>query len=80
MSAVKIQSNSHKWSTATLLEAARARTALLRMGTAMDVRKMLEELLVNAGWSEEEFINALCEDIINRANRTKSGTFAKVSR
>lgn len=33
------------------------------------IQQMLTDLLREAGWSEDEFIDALCEDVIRRGSR-----------
>jgi len=53
-----------RWSEARLLVEARKRTKELFTDNSVRVQKMLSNLLKEAGWNEEEFIDALCKDVI----------------
>lgn len=56
-----------KWSSSRVLAEARVRTKELFNPKA--VAGMLQELLKEAGWSEDEFMDALCKDIIKKGRR-----------
>lgn len=53
-----------RWSKDQVLSEARRRTKdeFSQRGTA----KMLAELLAEAGWSSDEFIDALCQDVVRK--------------
>jgi len=51
-----------RWSQARLLNEARTRTK--RLAEPVKVQEMLGNLLIEAGWEEDEFIDALCQDVI----------------
>jgi len=55
-----------KWSTDLVLQAARERTRSITVTDSKGIQKMLADLMVESGWSEEDFIDALCEDVKRR--------------
>lgn len=55
-----------KWTEERVLAEARRRTKELFTDNSKRVQLMLAHLLVEAGWSEEDFIDALCQDAIRR--------------
>ena len=59
-----------RWPSVKVIEEARKRTRATSINNASDtqsstiaVRGALEKLLIEAGWSEDDFIDALCEDV-----------------
>jgi len=70
--AVESQSNlrvgvaSEKWPKEQVLDEARRRTRALCTDNSRRIQAMLAQLLEEARWSEEEFIDALCQDTIRR--------------
>lgn len=61
-----------RWTTQRVLAEARRRTREL---AALDrsvcvVREMLANLLLESGWNEEQFIDALCRDVVRRQRLT----------
>lgn len=56
-----------RWSENKVLAEARKRTKELFHPKA--VQEMLAGLLKEAGWSEDEFMDALCQDVIKRGGR-----------
>lgn len=56
-----------KWGTARILKEARTRTKELFNPKA--VATMLQGLLEEAGWTEDEFMDALCQDVIKKGQR-----------
>lgn len=56
-----------RWSEKQVLTEARRRTKELFHPKA--VQEMLASLIKEAGWNEEEFIDALCQDVIKRGGR-----------
>lgn len=55
-----------KWSREQVLSEARGRTKELYTDNPKRVQEMLAGLLAEAGWSEDEFIDALCQDVIRK--------------
>jgi hypothetical protein len=55
-----------RWDTERILNEARKRTAELMSDNTKRVQSMLEDLMKEAGWSESEFVDALCTDVIQR--------------
>lgn len=53
-----------RWSKETILAEARKRTAAMPADNASGIQKMLDELVREAGWTDAEFIDALCNDVI----------------
>lgn len=53
-----------KWSKDQVLAEARRRTK--EQFNSKKTQEMLSQLLAEAGWTEEDFIDALCQDIIHR--------------
>jgi len=65
-----------RWSQERILAEARKRTAALSTEETSDnasrIQKMLDELVREAGWTDSEFIDALCKDVIqNPKSRLK---------
>lgn len=60
------------WSKERVLAEARKRTAEMKLEDepAHAIQRALAVLLVEASWSEEQFIDALCADIIFRRRQT----------
>lgn len=70
-----------KWTREALLAEARRRTAGMVQIDPAIVQKMLESLVVEAGWEEKDLLNALCTDVIKRSTRPPprmSGTMSVV--
>lgn len=55
-----------RWSTDRVLSEARRRTKLLFTDNPKKVQAMFGHLVKEAGWTDEEFIDALCTDAIQR--------------
>ena len=55
-----------RWSAVRVLAEARSRTKALNTDNARQVSKMLAGLMEEAGWDEDEFIQVLCKDVIQR--------------
>ena len=57
-----------RWSQERILAEARKRTTDLSVDITSDnasrIQKMLDELVREAGWTDAEFIDALCKDVI----------------
>lgn len=51
-----------KWTRDKVLQEARRRTKIINVENSKRIQVMLDELLVEAGWSENEFIETLCKD------------------
>lgn len=56
-----------RWTQEHVLSVARQRTREL-VHDLNKIQGMLERLMVESGWSNEDFSNALCLDVIQRAN------------
>ena len=56
----------NKWTQEQVLREARKRTKELFTDNSKKIQTMLANLMVEAGWSEEEFIDALCQDVITK--------------
>ena len=63
---------SAKWTKDKVLAEARKRTRALMTDNTVRVQRMLDGLVKEAGWSEEEFIDALCADIIQNGPLAKN--------
>lgn len=61
-----------KWDTERILRESRVRTAALMTDNTKRVQEMLEDLMEEAGWTESEFIDALCTDVITRRRPSSS--------
>lgn len=61
-----------RWSKERVLQAARQRTEGLNATNSVKVQEMLAQLIVEAGWSETDFIDALCHDVVTRNQPTDS--------
>lgn len=55
-----------KWSEERVLSEARRRTKELFTDNPKKVQLMLAHLMVESGWTDEEFIEALCKDTIRK--------------
>jgi len=53
-----------RWSQERVLAEARRRTKELFTANSVAVQRMLADLLVEAGWEEDDFVDALCKDVI----------------
>ena len=56
-----------RWPADRLLKEARRRTADLMTDNTKRVQEMLSVLVAEAGWTDSEFVDALCSDVIVRA-------------
>lgn len=56
-----------KWSSERVLAEARRRTK--ELFNPKGTQKMLDGLLKEAGWSSDEFIDALCQDVIRKGSQ-----------
>lgn len=74
----KVTVLSSRWSAAAVLATARRRTKAITdaQGSSKDVMAMLEEVLKEAGWKHDDFIEALVRDAEAkfRAKRAKAPT------
>ena len=61
-------SEGEKWSREKVIREARLRTRELFTDNSRRVQVMLAKLLEEAGWSEDEFIDALCQDVIKNGS------------
>lgn len=71
-----------KWTRDEVLAEARRRTAAMVVQTPNGVQKMLASLIAEAGWEDNELLDALTSDLVKRATRPPpkvSGTHSKVS-
>lgn len=71
-----------KWSREEVLAEARRRTAAMVLQTPISIQKMLESLVKEAGWGDNELLDVLVKDLVRRSTRPPprlSGTLAKVS-
>lgn len=72
----------HKWNREEVLNEARRRVAAMVIQTPGSIQKMLESLVAEAGWEDQELLNVLTGDLVKRATRPPpklSGTLSKVS-
>ena len=60
-----------KWPRTRVLSEARKRTKELFTDNSKRIQAMLADLIAEAGWTEDEFIDALCSDVIQNAARYK---------
>lgn len=67
-----MKANRNRWTESRVLAEARKQTAHLNVDNPVKLLAMLGTLLRDAGWTEEEFIDALCQDIIARGQRRRA--------
>src|SRR5579885_1614584 len=53
-----------KWSQEQVIKVARERTRSMDRAHAVELQRMLDGLILEAGWSDEEFLNAFINDIV----------------
>lgn len=63
---LRIVVDNTKWSKERVIDEARRRTKELFTDNMKKIQHMLACLLDEAGWTEDEFIDALCQDAIQR--------------
>jgi hypothetical protein len=66
MAAVRLPTESVRWSEQRILEVARQRTHDLRTAESIRLTTMLAALMQEAGWEDSEFTDALCRDIMEK--------------
>jgi hypothetical protein len=55
-----------------VIQEARKRTREMSLDNSRRVRAMLEKLLIEAGWQEADFIDVLCQNVIDN-NKPSNG-------
>lgn len=61
-----------RWPAAMVIQEARKRTREMSLDNSRRVRAMLEKLLIEAGWQEADFIDVLCQNVIDN-NKPSNG-------
>ncbi len=55
-----------RWEKEVVLAEARAITKQMTTDNPIRLRTALADLLLKAGWNDEEFIDALCQDVMQK--------------
>lgn len=56
-----------RWPEHQVLSAARQRTSRLSTDNTIRIQRMLESLMAESGWTESDFLGALCRDAVRKA-------------
>lgn len=64
---MKTTTTAHRWPEHKVLSAARQRTNRLTTDNTVRIQRMLEGLMLESGWTESDFLDALCRDAVRKA-------------
>lgn len=63
--------NKERWSQERVLKEARKRTHEQMVESAKQTQRLLDELLREAGWTNEEFLDAFIQDVVSKDQRRR---------